>query len=690
MTLLAAGARPADVAVARAGVAQAVAARDAARIVWQDALALVDAPSELDAKIAAAEAAVLAAEEQLAAAQAAARAADLEQAFWGRTVGSLEAGFDVPSPIPGGGVVHVDAPAEKLGAARLQWNIASQRTWDAYARANNARATRDAARQSLADQRVLRLDSQTLRGQADAAEAAYRVAEAAIPVAQAGVDVLLAGAPADQIVAAEALVDQAEGAIKSLLTRRDQARIVAPQAGVVTTLILRPGEVVGAGAPIARLADLSQVTLTAYVPEPDLGRVQIGGAVQVAVDSVPDRIFAGTVTHIADQAEFTPRNVQTHEERANTVFAVKIALANPDGVLKPGMPADACLADDTSAAAGAWRASATPAPARASAGVTPEIRFSGTIETDETAIHSELAGRVIAVAAAEGDQVAAGQVLVELDAGELTGRRSQAEAAVAAARAELARVTAPPQPARIALAAAQVKQAEAAMAGTREQPGKQRAVRDKPVELDVQINNTRSQAHTAAMQMDLAAAGLKMAQVLQESIPHPGSDEDRTRRAIYDQNVEAAAAMLRAAEAQARGAQAALSQLEAIRQKPVALDAAVHRAEGHVAQGEAALEAARIVRAQTEAPAQPEAIAAAKAAVTQAEMALALLDTMLEKLTLRSPVSGSITTQAIHGGEVAQPGMPFFTVADLSRGEAHHLRADRPNRPCAPGPKRRG
>ena len=88
------------------------------------------------------------------------------------------------------------------------------------------------------------------------------------------------------------------------------------------------------------LANLDQVTLTVYVPEADLGQVALGQSVQVTVDAYPDA-FAGTVSHIASQAEFTPRNVQTQEERVHMVFAVKVSLENPDLRLKPGMPADA-------------------------------------------------------------------------------------------------------------------------------------------------------------------------------------------------------------------------------------------------------------------------------------------------------------------------------------------------------------
>jgi multidrug resistance efflux pump len=85
------------------------------------------------------------------------------------------------------------------------------------------------------------------------------------------------------------------------------------------------------------------VRLTIYVGETDIGRVRQGQQVDVTVDSFPGRTFAGRVTFIAQEAEFTPRNVQTKDERATTVFAVRVELPNPDRALKPGMPADAVI-----------------------------------------------------------------------------------------------------------------------------------------------------------------------------------------------------------------------------------------------------------------------------------------------------------------------------------------------------------
>jgi multidrug resistance efflux pump len=92
-----------------------------------------------------------------------------------------------------------------------------------------------------------------------------------------------------------------------------------------------------------RIADLDALTLTVYVPETRLGDLYIGHEVDIQVDSFPDRVFTGEIVRIADQAEFTPRNISTQEERVNLVFAVDIGVRGAGGALRPGMPADAAF-----------------------------------------------------------------------------------------------------------------------------------------------------------------------------------------------------------------------------------------------------------------------------------------------------------------------------------------------------------
>ncbi len=95
------------------------------------------------------------------------------------------------------------------------------------------------------------------------------------------------------------------------------------------------------GQSILTLMDPRDLWLRAYVPETEIARVKLGQPATLAVDAFPGRVFQGTVSEIASEAEFTPKNVQTKKERVNLVFRVKIAVQNPDGTLKPGLPADA-------------------------------------------------------------------------------------------------------------------------------------------------------------------------------------------------------------------------------------------------------------------------------------------------------------------------------------------------------------
>jgi multidrug resistance efflux pump len=116
--------------------------------------------------------------------------------------------------------------------------------------------------------------------------------------------------------------------------------IHTPLGGVVLYRHVEPGEIASAGAPLLTLIDPDNLQLTVYVPEDRYGRVELGQVLPISVDSFPGETFQGKVTHIADQAEFTPRNVQTTDNRKTTVFAVWLDLEPTGGKLKPGMPAD--------------------------------------------------------------------------------------------------------------------------------------------------------------------------------------------------------------------------------------------------------------------------------------------------------------------------------------------------------------
>ncbi len=156
----------------------------------------------------------------------------------------------------------------------------------------------------------------------DAAQAAVSQAEAVVTQAEAG-------------------KKQATAALSLLEIQLKKSAVKAPAAGVVTASSIQPGELAGPGSIVMTIAKLDTVELTVYIPEDVFGRIQLEQQVDVTVDSYPGKIYSGSVVYIADQAEFTPRNVQTVEGRKATVYAVKVQIPNPNHELKPGMPADA-------------------------------------------------------------------------------------------------------------------------------------------------------------------------------------------------------------------------------------------------------------------------------------------------------------------------------------------------------------
>jgi HlyD family secretion protein len=140
---------------------------------------------------------------------------------------------------------------------------------------------------------------------------------------------------------AESVYLQAKSSLEYIDAALVDMKLYAPISGVVTGKNLEVGETAFPGVALLTLADLRLVWIKIYVAEPVMGLVNLGDEARVSVDSYPGRTFTGTVTFISQEPEFTPKNVQTQEERTKLVFAVKIELENEDFALKPGMPADA-------------------------------------------------------------------------------------------------------------------------------------------------------------------------------------------------------------------------------------------------------------------------------------------------------------------------------------------------------------
>jgi len=313
-----AGTHPAEILAAEAVLQQATVGRSAAETAWQDTLAVLGNPQQIDAQIVEARAVLDLAAVQIEQAEAQLATARVERDRY-RAQGSME---------------------EKWLYAIYNYQVeAAQASLDA------ARANRQGAGETLAALEALRDNPLAVVSQVHMAEARYDIAVAEVAVAKAKLDELNAGPTAEEIVVAEAQIAQAKAAVSALETQIKKMTLRSPLAGLITSRSVHSGEAAIAGATLLSVANLDEVKLTVYIPEDELGRVYLGQEVEVQVDSFPGRVFTGMVSYISQQAEFTPRNVQTEKERVNMVFAVRVRLPNPDRLLRPGMPADAVISD---------------------------------------------------------------------------------------------------------------------------------------------------------------------------------------------------------------------------------------------------------------------------------------------------------------------------------------------------------
>ncbi len=204
-----------------------------------------------------------------------------------------------------------------------------------------AQAALDGANLALEDALALNSQVATRAELIALAEAQVDQAEAGLAGAQAARQALAAGASDALLLPAQANLDAAEAELEAIDRRIARQSVRCPIDGVVMEQLALVGELALPGWPLVLVADLSVVELVVYIPEADLNWVSLGQEVSVRVDAYPERTFEGEVTFIADEAEFTPRNIQTPNERVILVFAVTIRVPNPDQALKPGLPADA-------------------------------------------------------------------------------------------------------------------------------------------------------------------------------------------------------------------------------------------------------------------------------------------------------------------------------------------------------------
>jgi HlyD family secretion protein len=201
----------------------------------------------------------------------------------------------------------------------------------------------DAAR-ALERTRTLEEGGAASREALDQARTAHEVARAQHAQAVESVRIAQRGARAERVDAQSAAVRQAEAAVGQAQAQLAHAIVVAPFDGVVTVRHRQPGEAVAAGAPVVTIMNPADRWVRIYVREDAIGRVSVGQSAAIRSDSDRARTFTGRVTFIASEAEFTPRNVQTAEERVKLVYAVRVAIQGDERImLKPGVPADVRL-----------------------------------------------------------------------------------------------------------------------------------------------------------------------------------------------------------------------------------------------------------------------------------------------------------------------------------------------------------
>ena len=167
------------------------------------------------------------------------------------------------------------------------------------------------------------------------------LAEAQVAFAQAQLALAEADRPTpEELAVAQAQVDSAVANLEAVQVFIEKLIVTTPISGVVTTRNVEAGELIQPGLAAMTISQLDELTVTVYIPENQYGQINLGDTAQLKVDSFPFKTFEAVVTRIADQAEYTPRNVQTQEERQTTVYAVELSVNDPDGKLKPGMPSD--------------------------------------------------------------------------------------------------------------------------------------------------------------------------------------------------------------------------------------------------------------------------------------------------------------------------------------------------------------
>jgi HlyD family secretion protein len=232
--------------------------------------------------------------------------------------------------------------------AELEKGARPQERGQARAGVDAAHRQMEEAQAELTRARKLYEGGAISREDLDRAETAYTVARARAAQAQEQLSLVNVGTRAERITAQRAVVREAEAMVAQGQAALDNTVILAPFPGIITVRHREPGEAVSPGLPVLTLLNQADRWVRIYVREDQVGRVRLGQTASIHSDSNPGKAFRGRVSFIASEAEFTPRNVQTAEERVKLVYAVKVTIVGDQAnELKSGVPADVTLDSGT-------------------------------------------------------------------------------------------------------------------------------------------------------------------------------------------------------------------------------------------------------------------------------------------------------------------------------------------------------
>lgn len=229
---------------------------------------------------------------------------------------------------------------QQLDTVQNQFDIVSAQLKMAEQNLNQSKTLMDGAERNFKNVQNIYENRAQQKLQLHSAEVQKEVAESNLEISKKKLDLIKAQAKKEDLESLKSVTLQADAGVKLAQIQLDKTKVKSNVEGIVITKSVEKGEVVNQGSLIATIADLSKIWLRVYVPEYQVNLLKIGQSVNIKTDSSPNKIFTGKIIQISSKAEFTPRNVQTKEERVNQVFGVKIAIANNNLELKAGVPAD--------------------------------------------------------------------------------------------------------------------------------------------------------------------------------------------------------------------------------------------------------------------------------------------------------------------------------------------------------------